>query len=571
MSEETAPGGVLARLLGRLNPGKLKGKIADLVFFNKPNDLAVTVTSAQGVPEGRDPVPQVHLVPSDHVSFFEEAPALEVLSDVLSMSEVPTTGSRSLTRSERTVTPNDVVVVLPGIMGSTLGVARDGAPAANHMVWAPTSGAIWRGATSGFRSITGLRLPAGIGDDHPGDGVEPIGLMPTVHAIPRLWTPIHGYTELLAFLEELGFRRQRPGDPYPGNLLPMPYDWRLSNRYNGRRLARIAGEALERWRAQGGRYKDAKLVLIGHSMGGLVARWFIEKEGGAEITRKLITLGTPWRGAATALEQLVNGIRKGAGPFTLDLTEFSRSLPSLYQLLPEYACIEQGTGYLKITETTLPDLDSARAADAMSFHTALQTAETARPGALTDTHMIVGTRQPTATTIRRTGSGVVAVRTIAGREDFGDGTVPMPGAVGLGQAPNSNLLRRVVDQHGHLQSNRAVHDELQEILTAQPVAYREAEGRAPLRVLAPDFVAANEDLPIEVDIDTGEDHALVVAVHDENGALLAQREPEVRNAHAEAVFAAGTLPAGIVTVTVRGMPGRPVQPVTATTLVWNPQ
>lgn len=36
-----------------------------------------------------------------------------------------------------------------------------------------------------------------------------------------------------------------------------------------------------------------KLHIIAHSMGGLVSRWFIEREGGNEIVRHLIMLGTP--------------------------------------------------------------------------------------------------------------------------------------------------------------------------------------------------------------------------------------------------------------------------------------
>ena len=106
----------------------------------------------------------------------------------------------------------------------------------------------------------------------------------------------------------------RSGAP-PGNLLPVPYDWRLSYRYNGQRLARLVEPALERWRAQGGPYADAQVVFVCHSMGGLIARWYIEQCGGAEITRKLITLGTPYRGAARALDQLVNGAHQGLGPF----------------------------------------------------------------------------------------------------------------------------------------------------------------------------------------------------------------------------------------------------------------
>jgi hypothetical protein len=40
------------------------------------------------------------------------------------------------------------------------------------------------------------------------------------------------------------------------------------------------------------------------------------------------------------LEQLVNGVRKGPWPFRVGLTEFVRSLPAVYQLLSEYACLD---------------------------------------------------------------------------------------------------------------------------------------------------------------------------------------------------------------------------------------
>ena len=51
--------------------------------------------------------------------------------------------------------------------------------------------------------------------------------------------------------------------------------------------------ALERLRAQGGASADARVVFVVHSMGGLVARWYIEKCGGADVTRKLIASALP--------------------------------------------------------------------------------------------------------------------------------------------------------------------------------------------------------------------------------------------------------------------------------------
>jgi len=183
------------------------------------------------------------------------------------------------------MTTTDLVVVLPGIMGSTL--ARDGKP-----VWSASAGSLIDAVLTLGRNITGLQLPPGIGDDHPGDGVTPVALMPDLHAIPGLWTPIKGYDQLVGHLRARGYRTATAARP-AGNLLLFPYDWRLSNRYNARRLKAIVEPSLARWRSLGGPYADAQVVLVCHSMGGLVARWYIEHEGGTEVTRKLITLSTP--------------------------------------------------------------------------------------------------------------------------------------------------------------------------------------------------------------------------------------------------------------------------------------
>src|SRR5262249_26505630 len=154
-------------------------------------------------------------------------------------------------------------------------------------------------------------------------------------------------------------------------------------------LARKIEPALERWRAQGGPYADAQLVLVCHSMGGLVARWYLEHCGGAEITRKMVTLGTPYRGAAKALAQLVNGVHPRLRRLAADLPGFARTLPSIHQLLPAYACLERGTDLLTTTETPIPGLRTAAVAAAMRFHTDLDAAEQQRTASATMTHAIV--------------------------------------------------------------------------------------------------------------------------------------------------------------------------------------
>jgi hypothetical protein len=178
-------------------------------------------------------------------------------------------------------------------------------------------------------------------------------------------------------------------------------------------------------------------------MGGLVARWYIQREGGAEVTRKLITLGTPHRGALNSLEQLINGVHKGPWPFRVDLTEFTRSLPSAYQLLPEYACLESPSGLVKTTEVVLPELSTAMAADAMGFHDQLDDQANPSWEAGFDLHPVQGQKQQTATTARLADGRVIPSPAIEGWDEGGDATVPALSAMPKTLRPGSPLISHV--------------------------------------------------------------------------------------------------------------------------------
>ncbi|HWY90873.1 MAG TPA: hypothetical protein VNY31_09405 [Solirubrobacteraceae bacterium] len=456
------------------------------------------------------------------------------------------------------MTSTDVVVVLPGIMGSTL--RRNG-----RLVWAPSAGAALRAIATFGQSLKRLQLPADIGDEHPGDGVEPVALMPDLHALPGIWSPVRGYDVLLRRLRSLGFSEAGSHlGAAPGNLLTIPYDWRLSNRHTGAWIATIVEPALERWRARGGRFADAQLVFVCHSMGGLVARWYIERCGGADITRKLITFGTPYRGAAKALEQLVNGVDRRIGPLSLDLTDFARSLPSLHQLLPEYACIERGEDLLKTTEARIPDLDGDKIADAMAFHSQLRDAESRRTAGTESTHAIVGVNQATATTARIVGGRILPQDNYGADELFGDSTVPLVGACRSDVPMDANTLRRVPDKHGNLHRNRAALDELEGILTARRIRVR-ARGTVELRLDALELAFAGEPIPVGIDLSDDIRIALRIAVTDESGRVVeSQMRPRTNGAIAATI---GGLAAGAYTIEV-GDPDLRVAPVSASMLVW---
>ena len=61
-----------------------------------------------------------------------------------------------------------------------------------------------------------------------------------------------------------------------------------------RRLKEQTDRWLWEWRRES---PEAKLILVGHSMGGLVARYFLECLEGWRDTRQLVTFGTPYRGS----------------------------------------------------------------------------------------------------------------------------------------------------------------------------------------------------------------------------------------------------------------------------------
>ena len=310
----------------------------------------------------------------------------------------------------------DLVILLPGIMGSAL--AKDGKP-----VWDLTAGAIGRALYTLGDSIQDLALSS---DASTGDDVTPIHLLQDVHIIPGLWK-IDGYSGLSKYLQK------RLNVVSGENFFEFPYDWRLDNRVSAQRLESAALDWLENWRSRPGN-QDARLVLVAHSMGGLVARYFLEVLDGWKETKTLITLGTPHRGSVKALDYLVNGLQKKIGPVTLmDLTEMIQSFPSVYQLLPEYECVGKNEHDLKrlvdLDELGQLDLDRARAA--MEFHREIERAvknNYADPGYASSRYQllpVVGTYQPTFQSALLTGDGIKPIRTYKGRQMLdGDGTVP---------------------------------------------------------------------------------------------------------------------------------------------------
>jgi pimeloyl-ACP methyl ester carboxylesterase len=309
---------------------------------------------------------------------------------------------------------DDVIVLLPGILGSALSKNGD-------VIWDASTTVVGRAILSGGASLQELALA---GDTDTGTGVTATHLLSDVHIVPFFWK-IDGYSGLSEYLQDR--LDARLGE----NFFEFPYDWRLDNRISAQRLADAAGGWLEQRRKS---YPKAKLSLIAHSMGGLVARYFIEVLGGWRDTRMLITLGTPHRGALKALDYLANGRSVEIGPVhLLDLWSLIASLPSVRQLLPIYPCVSiDGQALQRLEEIdrkTLGRLDVERARAGIAFHREIEKAvEVNRKDPSYGYRIvpIVGMDQPTPLSAELVGDYVKPLDTYEDKPATvsGDGTVP---------------------------------------------------------------------------------------------------------------------------------------------------
>jgi len=232
------------------------------------------------------------------------------------------------------------VVVIPGIMGSRL-LRPDGTP-----VWLNLRNAIGH---------YDLSLPLTLPLTESRDDLVPGPLLGTTAVMPRLF----GFTEyydLLDILAAAGFRAPtRNGDRGrdPAHHI-FSYDWRRDLVETARRLH----ESLEAQAAARGD-PDARFNVIGHSMGGLVARYYLRygtAEPGGPVTwagaariANLVLVAVPNAGGIHALEAMLYGNRVGLSHTTLAAPVIAR-MPSVYQLMPP-------RGAAALLDDTLAPLD----------------------------------------------------------------------------------------------------------------------------------------------------------------------------------------------------------------------
>ncbi|MEU2723161.1 esterase/lipase family protein [Streptomyces smyrnaeus] len=380
----------------------------------------------------------------------------------------------------------DAVMVLPGIMGSELVEAESG-----RVLWGLGDARWYARAWTTGTSLADLRVT-----DEERHGRTGRILAKRLLRFPAFAPVLRGfepYTPLIA-----GIRRVMA---HADAVAEFPYDWRLPVELNAKRLAVAAEKHLNAWRAHPSGSRRARLVLVAHSMGGLVARYFTHVLGGGAEVRTVITLGTPFHGSVKAVQILSTG--RGV-PLSLPrrrLRALATTLPGLYDLLPSYRCVDEGASARRLTAGDIVSVG----ADGELATSALAGRE--RLLAVTDgphTRPLIGVEQRTAQSLTFR-DGIAEGRdhvcedgddgTLNRVDRRGDGTVYRDSARLDGAEPV-----HLPQTHGAISGTAETLAHVRAILTERRLG--PPLGAAAVALEAPDVVAAGKPFDVAVDLQT---------------------------------------------------------------------
>lgn len=322
------------------------------------------------------------------------------------------------------------VVFIPGFMGSEL--------------WRGSE-QIWPNVSAMFTHPEWYRWPS---KEH----IEAPRLVSEMVVVPN-FIKLERHNELGDFLTE-GLAYERGKD-----FLEFPWDWRLDLRVVAQQLC----ERIALWRQQ---VKEAQqpITLIAHSMGCLVARYYVEKLGGNQVVNRLVLIGGPHRGTPKTLQAFA---AFGKQPLVYAIAEsFQKavaSLPPTYTMLPSYPAVFNSAGQaidLHREEGWCPDECRPLLRNALAFRQEL--------GMATSVSTICifgyGVQTPARAVLedRTQGGGWQRIRFYA--ENKGDNTVPEES----GYLPGTEI-HPIFQHHGALYADNDVKMRLRlELASQQP-------------------------------------------------------------------------------------------------------
>jgi pimeloyl-ACP methyl ester carboxylesterase len=240
------------------------------------------------------------------------------------------------------------LILIPGIMGSY--IYRKGWP----------GNQLWPGIGDPFRDDALRNL-----------GPEEVSVRDAIRTYVFLTTKTRIYSPLIDFLRGEGYIEYPPidneqvpsetplercqqakQDGQKPTLFVFAYDWRQSNRVSAQNLK----EYIKCVRSI---HNNSRVDIIAHSMGGLVARRYLIDNPSSHHVARLITIATPFYGAARAITVITTGKFPGVTDFSPipkiyegELKYVAEKAAGAHELLPSPAYGEQYRCFLEFGPST---------------------------------------------------------------------------------------------------------------------------------------------------------------------------------------------------------------------------
>jgi pimeloyl-ACP methyl ester carboxylesterase len=370
------------------------------------------------------------------------------------------------------------IIFIPGMAGSTLDIGGGGNAWPGSMSTNDEAFKVLALKDDGKDPLYGTRVVAtgtvryGAGDVYnAGLGLLDLQMFPI-------------YQGFYDYMEKEGYKYG--SNPNGKVFFDFPYDFRQDNRNWTKLLDKKVDEVLKKTKAD-------KVILFGHSMGGLQARLYMKDAKQAGKVAAVVFMGTPHQGAPMAFYSFTEGYNFGNSKLSDErMWEIAANWMGGYQLLPSYPFIidadDPSKGPMGL-ETMLKEnwistqeyqryLDAQKegkkykidkgfpndkfAADSIKFHEELGDSVDKYPGV--KYYMIRGTDQDTVeylvgkkTFAQGLPEGLITFTKQMSPNKKGDGTVPLMGA----QVKGLDETFEVKSEHGAIPSNA----DAQKILT----------------------------------------------------------------------------------------------------------
>jgi pSer/pThr/pTyr-binding forkhead associated (FHA) protein len=190
------------------------------------------------------------------------------------------------------------VIFVPGLMGSEMWLGSE---------------RVWPNVKTLFTNPELYAYPSEI-------PLEPRSIVDEVVIVPNL-IKVDQYNRLGDyFVDELNFHRGV-------DFFEFPYDWRQDVRISAAQLGELI-ESIE---------SDQPMIIIGHSLGTMVTRYYVECLGGDKRIERVMLMGGPHKGVVKVLISFL--VAPQVVPFGImgeRLRQIVLTFPSSYQILPVY-------------------------------------------------------------------------------------------------------------------------------------------------------------------------------------------------------------------------------------------